>query len=346
MKKEHILVIRLSAMGDVALSVPVLTAFSRQYPKVRLTVLTRALFAPIFAHLPNCEVVTPDLKGKHKGLKGLFRLYKELKSRQITAVADLHNVLRSNVLKAFFKCNGIPFFQIDKGRREKKALVRAKNKKFAPLKPTCLRYADVFQKLGYPVDLQQPVFAPKPAVSPEVAQIFLPQKKYVGIAPFAAHLGKQYPLEKMKIIVQELSQNPDIQIFLFGGGVREKELLSAWEALPQRVNLVGKFAFGQELEIISHLHLMLSMDSGNAHLAAMYGVPTLTLWGVTHPYAGFAPYAQPSDYCLLPKLQKFPKIPTSVYGNKFPQGYEKAIETIAPEVVTQKINQILNTKNN
>ena len=58
------------------------------------------------------------------------------------------------------------------------------------------------------------------------------------------------------------------------------------------------------------------MDSGNGHLAAMYGIPVITVWGVTHPYAGFAPFLQPEENSITADREQFPLIPTSVYGNK------------------------------
>ena len=66
------------------------------------------------------------------------------------------------------------------------------------------------------------------------------------------------------------------------------------------VLVAGKLSFSEELDTISNLDCMISMDSGNAHLAAMYGVKVITIWGVTHPFAGFAPFHQPKEYSLLP----------------------------------------------
>jgi ADP-heptose:LPS heptosyltransferase len=82
------------------------------------------------------------------------------------------------------------------------------------------------------------------------------------------------------------------------------------------------------------------MDSGNAHLAAMYGVPTITLWGVTHPFTGFMPFGQPIERAILPNLAKYDQIPTSIYGNKVPPGYEKVMHTIKPETVIEAINKL------
>jgi ADP-heptose:LPS heptosyltransferase len=89
---------------------------------------------------------------------------------------------------------------------------------------------------------------------------------------------------------------------------------------------------------------MLSMDSGNGHLAAIYNVPAITLWGVTHPYAGFYPFNQNPENALLADKDQFPLIPTSIYGNKFPIGYEGTINSIAPQEIISKANIILQKK--
>lgn len=338
---KHLLVIRLSAMGDVAISVPVLTAFSKQYPDVKLTILTRKLFVPMFSHLPNCQVFVADIKGKHKGLLGLYRLFLELKRQRIDAVVDLHSVLRTHILKIFFRLNGISVKQIDKGRKEKKALIRAKNKKFSQLRPTYLRYADVFKQVGFPLNMSELYFAPQPAINERVEQLLWETKNFIGIAPFAAHIGKQYPFEKMKQVIENLSQDKENQLFIFGGGDAQKEIINSLSHLPNVHNVIGKLSFEEELQLISRLNVMLAMDSGNAHLSAMYGVPTLTIWGVTHPIAGFSPYGQPNENMLLADRNKFPLIPTSVYGKAYPAGYQNAITTISEEQILTVIKQIL-----
>lgn len=330
---KHILVIRLSAMGDVAISVPIIKALSEQYPDTKITILTRPLFAPMFSKIPNCEVFCADLKGKHKGLKGIYRLYKELKKRNIDAVADLHSVLRTHILRILFRLSGISVQKIDKGRAEKKALTRAKNKIFKPLKTSYERYADVFKALGYPLNLEKNYFLSKAEGTEKVKNMLLNTKNKIGIAPFAAHKGKQYPFEKMKNIIIHLSQNPNNTLYIFGGGKKEKDLIDTISTKNNIINCIGQCSFEEELQLISHLNIMLAMDSGNAHLSAMYGVPTITLWGVTHPFCGFAPYGQPQEHCLLADREQYPQIPTSVFGKSYPEGYEKAIETISEDTI-------------
>ncbi len=340
---KHILVIRLSAMGDVAMTVPVILGLIKKYPEVKITVLTKAFTAPIFTNIPNVRVYSADVKGKHKGVLGLWTLYKELKSLHIDAVADIHNVLRSTILKQYFKFSSIPFIQIDKGRAAKRELVNPQRTSFIPLKTTFERYAEVFGKLGYPIAISEMETLPKRAIPENVSYLKDSKaKSIIGIAPFAAFSGKMYPQHLMEEVLGSLNSSKNYQIVLFGGGEKEIEILSKWDAQFENCHSVaGKLSFSDELKLISNLDLMLAMDSGNAHLAAMFAVPTLTIWGVTHPYAGFYPFNQPKQNALFSDRKKYPAIPTSIYGNKYPDGYDKVMETILPETIVQKINEIL-----
>ena len=334
---KHILVIRLSAMGDVAMVVPVLRAFTQQHPEVKLTVLTNAFFKPFFKDLANVSVYSGNLKAAHKGIPGLFKLSKELLKLEFDAVADLHNVLRSKILKIFLF--GIKTVQINKGRAEKKDLVSGK--KFQKLKTTHQRYADVFETLGFKLDLSNPTF-PKKRDLNEKATCLLGNNslKQIGIAPFAAHDGKMYPLDLMQEVIKTLYK--DYKVILFGGGQKEIAILNEWEATFENVvNIAGKLSMDEELDVISNLEVMLSMDSGNAHLAAMLGIKVVTIWGVTHPYAGFAPFNQPQEYALLSNRNQFPKIPTSVYGNKYPENYKEASRSISPKTIVEKIKSLV-----
>lgn len=336
-KQKHILVIRLSAMGDVAMSVPVLRELTWRYPHVKITVLTRSFFKPFFRDLPNITVFPAEVNGKHKGVFGLFKLAEELNNNEFYGVADLHNVLRSKILKHIIKCKR--FIAIDKGRKEKHLLTSGKL--FKPLKSTHERYADVFEALGFGLDLSEPRFPARAVLSDGLQELIgIDSKKVIGIAPFAAHEGKVYPLHLMEEVIRELSKT--YKIVLFGGGDTEVNTLKNFEDRFQNtVNLVGKLSLDEQLDIISNLNVMLSMDSGNAHVAAMLGIKVVTIWGVTHPYAGFAPFNQPDDYALLSNRNEFPLIPTSIYGNKYPENYKESAGSIAPQVIVDKINAIV-----
>ncbi|MEO7978837.1 glycosyltransferase family 9 protein [Flavobacterium sp.] len=331
---------RLSAMGDVAMTVPVLRALVQQYPTVKITVISRPFFKPFFNGIPNLDFFAFDEKERHKGFLGLLRLYKDVKKFKIDAFADLHNVLRSKVVSLLFALSGKKRATVDKGRKEKKELTREENKIFRQLPTMFQRHVKVFEELGFPLDLSNPVFPEKATLDPDILEIIGSQnQKMIGIAPFAQYDSKVYPIDLMTEVILKLAQNPNNKILLFGGGKKEIEILdSLSKPFENVINMAGKIKFQQELQLISNVDVMLSMDSGNAHIAAMLGVKVVTLWGATHPYAGFAPFNQPSQNWLVSDRNLFPKIPTSVYGNKIVEGYQDAMRTITVDSIIDVLN--------
>ena len=333
---QHIAVIRLSAMGDVAMTVPVIRALVEQHSSVKSTVVSRPFFKPFFDGIPNVEFFAVDVKERHKGFLGLLKLYFDLKQLNIDAVADLHNVLRSQIIRTLFSLAGKKVAATDKGRAEKKALTRAENKVFQPIKSMVERHVETFKKLGFSVDLSLPSFPEKAILSEEILKVSGKKDnfKWIGIAPFAQYESKVYPLDLMQKVIDLLAENHNYKLFLFGGGKEETEKLNI--LAKQRENFIvvaGKLKFNQELQLISNLDIMLSMDSGNAHIAAMLGIKVITLWGATHPFAGFAPFNQPLENCLTADRNQFPLLPTSVYGNKKVSGYEDVMRSISVEKV-------------
>jgi ADP-heptose:LPS heptosyltransferase len=322
-----------------------LSAFAQQNPSVKLTVVSRPFFKPFFDGIPNVEFFAVDVKERHKGFFGLLKLYSDLKKLNIDAVADLHNVLRSQIIRTLFSLSGKKVAATDKGRADKKALTRAEKKVFQPVKTMVERHVETFKKLGFSVDLSLPNFPEKAILSEEILSISGKKDNFkcIGIAPFAQYESKVYPLDLMQKVIDNLAENGNYKLFLFGGGKEETEKLNT--LAKQRENIVvvaGKLKFNQELQLISNLDVMLSMDSGNAHIAAMLGVKVITLWGATHPFAGFAPFNQPLENCLTADRNQYPLLPTSVYGNKKVEGYEDVMRSISVESIVEKINLELN----
>ncbi|SDW11974.1 glycosyltransferase family 9 protein [Flavobacterium degerlachei] len=334
---------RLSAMGDVAMTVPVLRAFVIQHPEVKITVISRPFFKPFFEGIPQVSFFSFDEKERHKGFSGLLRLYQDLKKLDVDAFADLHNVLRSKVIRTLFALGGKKVAAVDKGREGKKALTRSENKILKQLPSMFERHAEVFATLGFSIDLANPIFPKKAVLKEDITAIIgTANLKLIGIAPFAQYDSKVYPLDLMRSVIEELSKNPNNKILLFGGGKKEIEILDSLSNNKSNViNMAGKIKLNQELELISNLDVMLSMDSGNAHIAAMLGVKVISLYGATHPFAGFMPFNQVIDNALLADRNKYPLLPTSVYGNKIVPGYEDAMRTISVEKVIDKINSVL-----
>ena len=359
MKKEHILVIRFSALGDVAMVVPVVYSVAQQYPDVRITVLSRPFARTFFNNLlPNINFMSADVKKDYRGVKGLNTLYRRLVAKQPTAIADLHAVLRSNYLRLRFNLGRYHVEHLDKHRSARRKLVAREGKKIlTPLPSPFENYSDVFARLGYPIEkiTFQSIFSQHTDDSgkPVGDLSLLPQEigskqageQWVGIAPIAAHKGKTYPPELTeKVIRQLLQHNSRLRIFLFGRGPNEDELFSRWQREIPQCCYVSQLlnSMEQELILMSHLDVMMSMDSGNMHLASLTATPVVSVWGATHPAAGFMGYGQQLDNAIEIDL---PCRPCSIYGQKAcKRGDYQCLYGIKPETIVEKITSLL-TKN-
>ncbi|MET3115301.1 ADP-heptose:LPS heptosyltransferase [Pedobacter sp. CG_S7] len=342
-RPSKILVIRFSAMGDVALTVPVLREFTQNYPETNIVIASRGLFEPFYKDIDNLTFHAFEPKIKHKGFFGLLKYFKELKKHDITAVADLHNNLRSAVLCVLFFMIGKKIRRLDKGRADKKKLTRRFNKVLTPLKLTAERYATVFQKLGFPLQLSHQLPKKKPAaISKSLSPLIGVEKtqKWIGLSPFAQHQQKIYPLVKMEVVLMKLAEL-GYKVFIFGGGEKEKAITTAWEVKHHNIiSIINKINLETELELISHLDLMISMDSSGMHLASLKGIPAISIWGATHPYAGFIGYGQLLNDTVQLELACRP---CSIYGN-IPcyRGDFACMNNLSPLVVIEKVIQKLN----
>jgi len=326
------------------MTIPVITGLLQQHPHLRITFVTDKKFEPLFVQISRLEFYGADIHGVHKGIKGLYKLYSELKkNHKFDAIADLHNSLRTRILSGFFKFSGSRISIIDKGRSEKKLLTRKKSKQLIQLKSVFQRYADVFSLLGNSISLDNVKHRTRPEISVPIKELINQYKnKIIGVAPFAKHKEKMYPQEKMGKVIQALT-NKGYSLFLFGGGINETDDLKKWEKLYQRViSVAGKFSFAEELELISHLDLMISMDSANMHLASLYGVPVISIWGATHPYAGFYGFGQSPEYAIQVDLYCRP---CSVYGNKACyRGDLACMNLIEESEIIKKVEKIFSEK--
>ena len=346
MKNSHVLIVRFSAIGDVAMLVPVVYSLSQQYPSLRITVLSKPFARPFFEGLgANVGFMEADLKNEYSGIRGLNALYRRLKAKHFTAVADMHGVLRSSYLRMRFNLDRFKVRHIDKHRKERRRMVSTHKKHFVQLPTTVQNYADVLAALGYPVKLEfTSLFPPSGGNLRHLPPVIGEKKNFqlwIGVAPFAAHKGKVYPPEKMEaVIAQLLALHPSCRIFLFGVGNDERKYFGEWCAKYPRCTDASAAVAGlpQELILMSHLDVMVSMDSANAHLASIVNVPVVSVWGATHPYAGFLAWNQREEDVVQVDL---PCRPCSIYGNKpCHRGDWACMEMIKPEMIVEKVENV------
>jgi len=337
---KHILVLRFSSMGDVAMTVPVVKVLLEQNPDLQITYISRPQFAGFFKDIPRLTYFQANLDKDYKGFLGMIKLFNRLKQQKIDALADLHGSLRTKVLRRLFRLSGVPYAYINKGREEKKLLTRFPNKILKPLKRTTERYADVFRELGFQLTLDYKLVKAPKALSDEIIQITGNKTKtWIGVSPFAKHTGKIFPLEKMEAVLDELKKQ-DIKIFLFGGSDTELAICNAWQSKYSNViSVVRKLNIEQELVLISQLDVMLSMDSAGMHMASLVGTPAVSIWGATHHYAGFLGYGQLEDDIVADSIECRP---CSVYGDKpcF-RGDYACLHRIETKTVVEHLNKYI-----
>ncbi|WP_288438334.1 glycosyltransferase family 9 protein [uncultured Chryseobacterium sp.] len=297
----RILAYRFSAFGDVAMTVPVFREFLEQNPGVEIIMVSRKNFEALFAGIPNVTFKGIDLDD-YKGLFGLRKLSNELvREFNPDCVANLHDVIRTKILDRIYRRKGLKVFKIDKGKEEKEHLTDVWNLEKVQLKKTVERYADVFRNMGFQIELSHQL---RPRTE---------EKSGIGFAPFAQHKGKMLPLEKSYELVRILAKKHTV--YFFGGGKKEKETLEKWEReIPNTKNLAGTLNLTQELDHIAGLELMISMDSANMHLASLVGTRCISIWGATHPYAGFLGFGQREEDVV--QVKDLTCRPCSVFGDK------------------------------
>ena len=341
MRTPHILIIRFSALGDVAMAVPVVFSLAKTYPNLRVTVLSKPFAAPLFEGLaPNVGFMAADTKGEYRGVKGLNALHRRLLAKRFSCVADFHDSLRSKYLRMMFSAARTPVHHINKHYLGKRWLTSATDKLMERQPTSFENYAEVLAKLGYPVEVNfHSIFPPQGgdlSALPAPLDAKPEGQRWIGVAPFAPHPEKTYPPDKMgQVMARLLAEDPRCRILLFGAKGVEQSWIDSYAERFDRVVNASALAKGlrEELIVMSHLDVMVSMDSENMHLASLTGTPVVSVWGATHPYAGFMGWGQSEQNAVQTDL---PCRPCSVFGNKkCLRGDIACLQNIPPSAIAE-----------
>ena len=341
-KYKNVLVIRFSAIGDVAMTVPVLQSVARAYPDTHFTMLSNARFAPLFAGMPdNVSFLGVDLKKDYHGFGAMFKLFLSLRKKHFDAVADIHRVLRTTALSFFYRLFFTKVRRIHKDRRSRKRLTRFKNKDLTPRLTSFDRYRIVLEKLGFKFDVEfSSIFGNGKGDLSAIKNIVGNKEcPWIGVAPFAAHKGKIYPLYLMEEVVAQLDSAGVCRQFVFAYG-KELAQVQEWAEKYRSVEMIDtSLGMAGELILMSHMNVMLAMDSSNMHLASLTGTPVVSIWGATHPAAGFMGWGQDPDNCIQLDL---PCRPCSIYGKKeCMYGDYRCLTGIDPDTIFSKVQAYL-----
>ena len=352
MQITRILVLRFSAMGDVALLVPVIRSVVRAHPDVEITVVTRPRFAPFFYDIDRVKVFAADVDNTYNGIFGMRELFRALiRKASYDVVIDMHDHVRTKILRTFFKLFFTDVIVFQKGRNDKRAFARKKNKITNPLPHTVHRYGEAFARAGYPFDMiTGPYFEINDTLKKVAAEWLttrqlLKQELWIGLAPFAMHATKIWPLENYALLIESIMRKNAAKFFLFGGGEKEiKYFESLQKKFPEAcVITAGQLKIRQEIALMKHLDVMVCVDSSNMHLAALAGVPVFSIWGGTHPDVGFSPFGNDNTILQIDR-EELPCRPCSVYGREtcYVGGFP-CLTRITPELIAEKVLTKLQT---
>ena len=349
---RKVLLLRFSAMGDVALLVPVVKSFVEANPDIELTLATRPKFAPLFFNLERVVIFPADVDTIYTSVFGLLDLCKKLlRQGPYEVVIDMHDHIRTKMLRSFFRLFGARVVIFEKGRGEKKLFIKKAEKTLKGLPHTVERYRLAFQKAGYSFPLLEPPYF---AISEKIETVLnwigydksIKKAKWIGIAPFAMHRSKIWPIENYVPLLELLiaKEQGGVKFFLFGGGKKDIEFFEFLkQQFPTHVEIIaGKLKLDQEIALMQHLDVMLCVDSSNMHMASLANVPLLSIWGGTHTDLGFGPYKKGKESIIEINKTELPCRPCSVYGAKtcyigdFPcltritpaHVYERLVETL------------------
>ncbi|HVN57829.1 MAG TPA: glycosyltransferase family 9 protein [Bacteroidales bacterium] len=310
----RIVVIRTSAMGDAALAAPVLNALRNQHPEVETILVTRKLYNAFFRQDRSLIIFNPEFSGRHKGLKGILRLFRDLTEiGKIDHVIDIHDVLRTKLLVLLFRMKGIKVSVIDKGRKEKRQLVGGEKK---ALKHSVQRYADTFSHAGIELHIGNEKPIKVTAIADEIAAKVLGDSavRNIGLAPFAKHKLKMWPEDYMVELTRHIARDFNVRFLLFGGPEEKERIASLCQKIPGSLNLCDKLTLEEELAVMSRLDLMIAMDSSNMHMAALTGTKVVSVWGATDPMAGFGAWLQPDEYSIRVPADELTCRPCTIFG--------------------------------
>jgi ADP-heptose:LPS heptosyltransferase len=328
-----ILVIRLSAIGDIVLTTPILRCLKKQLPDAELHFLVQPSYKEVIAHNPYIDAI-------HELEHNWLTTINELKNQEFDYIIDLQNNKETQRLAAELK---VPVHAVKQHTLEKTLFIRLKWN-VMPKNHVVDQGFKAIAPLGVKNDgAGLDYFIPR---LEEVPYKDIPLSHHAGFIAMvigASFFTKRLPVEKWKELCAQINH----PIILLGG----KEAYAAGEEI-RRVdetkvyNACGKFTLNESADLVRKSKLVIAHDTGLMHIAAAFKKPIIVIWGSTIPSLGMTPYygnhflqsrqQPPSDSVQVHKLWCRPC--TTVGRHQCPQGHFKCMKEINVDEIVQKVN--------
>lgn len=297
---QKILIIRLSSLGDILLSTPLIRALRQKYPRVQLDFLIRKEYSDLLRYHPALSnIIEFDVNG---GFAALVEMARKIRKTRYDCVLDIHNNLRSR-----FLCLGLMFisgfktrvYRIRKNFFIRFLLVKFKinlyRKLYGRVIPVWEKYLRTARPLGImPEDGKLEIYLPR--------QVEITVKKFLNtlsennwsvvMAPGARHFTKRWPEDYFSELIKQVFLKTGRRTILVGGKDDLPTIKKIIQQLPEgiAVSTAGHFSVLETAAIIKNKWLMISNDSGLMHLGIALEIPLIAIFGSTVEELGFFPH--------------------------------------------------------
>lgn len=337
----HVLVIRLSGLSHTAMCVHALRGLRRDFPQLKITVLTIKEFTPLFRAIDGVEYLYAD-DSCYRGFWGGVRLWRAIRRLKVDAIADLESSSSSRRLT--FSLKPVKLARLNKSRNERQLMTRKFRKVMVQLEPLSQRSREVFNRLGLPFCMPAPIRRRRKTTPPQIATILAGEKQgvWIGVAPLSANKGCCYPLPLANSLIAELSSRYE-RLILFGEGKYERQFCEGMQQkYPNVVSIAGRASLSEKMELIEMLDVVVTIDGSILSLASLVGTPAVSIWGATHPFIESCGYGQNPAHSVQIDI---PCRPCSVDGRRECMfGSYDCMRSITPQMVVERVEMIVNTQ--
>lgn len=330
----RILIIRLSSIGDIILTTPVLKELKKKYPNVKVDFLVLDKFKDAIEGCPYVDRVIIFEKKKHDGFKNLIKFAKELKKNNYNYIFDLHGKVRSYIIS---KKIGVKCFRYKKRAFWKTVLVKFKLIRYSVDDTIIKNYFGAFKKLDLNYKNEDLNFSYGEIDKKNI-------EKYGSrpiIAPGASKNTKQWIPEKFAQLCQELYKKYGEKPILIGGKA-ETLLCNQINKLSGDicVDLSNKLTLKESGALLAQSRFLVTNDSGPFHIARGVKCNTFVIFGPTDPKM----FEYNRNNILIYKNE--PCAPCSLHGDQqCPKGHFNCMNNITVSMVMEAINKMEEEKN-
>jgi heptosyltransferase-2 len=336
---NKILIIRFSSIGDILLSTPFIRQVKNTFTDARIDFVVKEEFKVLLDNNPYLNTVYTYQKSQ--GIKGLWKLKKELEKCCYDYVFDLHNNFRSTFLRKALNVDNTNFIHKDKFIQI--LYVYLKVYLYKKVTSIPLRYLEVGNKYGVKDDKKGLELYWKSENEKKMISLLRKygihdNENYLCVAPGASFYTKRWPLENFTQLIKLIQEQYHYKIVVLGGD-NEIDLGKYLSRNNDIIDFTGKLDLSEVGIIISKSKSLISNDSGLMHIATAVKTPVLALFGSSVEEFGFFPYR--SRHYVFQNHAPSCRPCSHIGRKKCPKEHFKCMRDLSAEAALQKLNGLI-----